>query len=93
MKYILQVANTSYRLTRGLLEELVEGGVELLGEGVEQAARRHVNFGVNGVVLLTEMLKHFGAGGQHFMFRRLFNDVAQDSAGREAKIVVREGTR
>ena len=58
-KYKMQTNNP---LTRGLLEEFVEGGVELLGEGVEQTARRHVDFGVNGVVVLAQMLEHLGAG-------------------------------
>ena len=71
-----KMTSTKRRLTRGLLEEFVEGGVELLGEGVEQTARRHVDFGVNGVVVLAQMLEHLGAGRQDFMFRRLFNNIA-----------------
>ena len=53
--------------------------MELFGERVEQTARGHVHFGVDGVVLLAQMLEHFGASRKHFMLGGFLHDIAENS--------------
>ena len=52
--------------------------MELFGERIEQAARGDVDLGVDGIILLAEMLEHLGAGREDFMLGRLLHYVAED---------------
>ena len=80
MTVIIFQNKTSCRLlTSSFLEEFVECRVEFLRQRVEQAARGDIDFGVDGVVFLAQVLEHFGAGRQNFMLVGLFHDITKDS--------------